>query len=114
MKSLRFSKSLIIMANLLISPVVLAAGDMFTPDEVQVTGVSSKPTNDSGVFIGVGAKVGQGRTTDAGATPGVSFLTTVEPGFQASSSSWSRIEVSAELFAGSVTYRLPGSNTLGG
>ena len=114
MKSQRFFKSLIIAANFIVSPLLLAAGDMFTPDERQVTGVSSQPTNDSGLFIGVGAKVGQGRTTDAGATPGVAFLTTVEPGFQASSSSWSRLEVSAELFTGNVTYRLPGSNTLGG
>ena len=107
-------KCLLVMANLTVTPALFAAGDMLTPDEVSHTGVSSKPTNDSGVYLGAGLTIGQGRTTDSGSTPGVAFLAKFEPGYQASTGSWSRLEVGAELFSGSVSYRLPEDQPLGG
>jgi hypothetical protein len=110
----RFCKSLAFMTFFAAAPAVYAAGDTLTPDEVQVTGVSSKPSNDSGIFIGAGATFGQGRTTDPGATPATAYLLQVEPGYQASTGSWSRFELSLELFTGQVGYRLPDDQPLGG
>ena len=119
-----FLNVLILMVNTAVAPALLAAddayvpgggrgGDMLTPDQVSKVGISSKPTNDSGVFVGFGGSIGQGRTTEA-STPGVAFLAHVEPGYQVSTGSWSRLELSLDLFSGVVNYRLPDSHAVGG
>lgn len=86
-----------------------AAGDMLTPDEVQTTGISTKPTNDSGVFLGGKVLFGQGRSTEDGSTGGMAYFLGVEPGYQASRGSWGRFEVSADLFTGLINFRNPNS-----
>ncbi|MBM4253632.1 MAG: hypothetical protein FJ146_16820 [Deltaproteobacteria bacterium] len=98
----------------LTAPMAVAAGDMLTPDEVKTTGISANPANDSGLFVGAGARFGQSRSTDGGSSPGIGSLLFVEPGYQANTGSWSRFEISAELFTGSLDFRLPASSALGG
>ncbi len=121
MRLCKISKSLTSLAKvgslavaIVAAPVAVAAGDMLTPDEVKTTGISANPANDSGLFVGAGARLGQSRSTDGGSSPGVGTLLFVEPGYQANTGSWSRFEVSTELFTGSLNYRLPASSSLGG
>ena len=117
-------KSFFLLANLALAPAIFAAGDSYvpgagrgadtlTPDQVSIVGISSRPSNDSGVFIGAGASLGQGRTTE-GSSAGVAFLGHVEPGYQVSTGSWSRLEFGLDLFSGAVNYRLPDDRPVGG
>jgi hypothetical protein len=83
-----------------------AAGDMLQPDEIQTTGISANPANDSGVFIGAGLGFGQARTTEAGASPGLGYLLSFEPGYQFHTGSWSRLEFSGQIFTGRLGLRV--------
>jgi hypothetical protein len=85
----------------------MAAGDRLTPDEVDKSGISARPTNDSGLYLGAGLAVGQGRTTEGGATPGLAFLGHVEPGYQVNRGEFGRLEFGVDLFAGTLSYRMP-------
>lgn len=76
------------------------ASDMLKPSEIQTTGESSNPTNDSGGFIGGGLAFGQARTTEDDVNPGVALLLSVEPGYQVNRGSWNRLEFSGQIFAG--------------
>ena len=83
---------------------VRAEGDMLKPSEIQTTGESSNPTNDSGAFIGGGLTFGQARTTEKGVSPGVAMLFSFEPGYQVNRGSWNRLEFSGQLFAGKAEF----------
>lgn len=93
------------------APLALAAGDMLQPDEIQTTGISANPANDSSFFFGGGLNFGQAYTTEEGASPGFSVLAGIEPGYQVNTGSWSRFEVSGKLFTGTMSFRV---NDLGG
>lgn len=92
------------------TPVVLAAGDMLQPDEVQTTGISSNPANDSGLFLQGALGFGQVRSTEDQATPGLGLLVSAEPGYQFNTGSWSRVEVSAQVMAGQLAFRTAEDN----
>lgn len=98
------------LASWALIPTALAAGDMLTPDEVQHTGISSNPVNESGLFLGAGVGFGQGRSSEDGSTPGLAVFGHVEPGFQFNRGDWGRLEVSADVFAGSSVFRTADDN----
>lgn len=93
------------------APVALAAGDMLQPNEVQTTGISSNPANDSGLYLQAALGFGQTRSTEEQATPGLGLLGSFEPGYQFNTGSWSRVEFSAQFLAGELAYRTAASNT---
>lgn len=80
------------------------SNDMMKPSEIQTTGESSNPTNDSGGFIGGGFAFGQARTTEDGVNPGVAMLLSVEPGYQVNRGSWNRLEFSGQFFTGKAEF----------
>lgn len=91
--------------TLALSPAALAAGDMLQPNEIPTTGISANPANDSGMFVGGGLAFGQSRTTEGDGSPGLGYLLKLEPGYQLSTGSWSRVELSAELLTGKFNFR---------
>ncbi len=88
----------------------LAAGDMLQPNEVQTTGISANPANESGFFLGAGLGFGQARSTDKDTTPGLAMLGKIEPGFQVGRGSWSRLEFSGEFLFGNISFRTKETN----
>lgn len=99
--------SLMILASLWSTSAAYGAGDMLQPNEVQTTGISTNPANDSGLFLGAGLGLGQARTTEDKVTPGLALLGSFEPGYQFNTGSWSRMEVSAQILAGTMSFRNP-------
>jgi hypothetical protein len=102
-----------------VSAPALASGDddMLKPDQLQTTGVSSNPANDSGVFLGAGLGFGQARTTEPGSSPGFTVLGSFEPGYQINRGTWSRVELSGQFMTGRMQFRnktdLGGKTTMG-
>ena len=86
-----------------------AAGDMLKPSEVNYEGESTNPMNESGVFLGAGMSFGQGNSTESGSSGGLALFGHVEPGYQINTGSWSRLELSADLYFGNVSWRYPSS-----
>lgn len=78
--------------------------DQLKPSQVNYQGESTNPANASGVFLGAGASFGQALPTDAG-SPGLAYLLHFEPGYQIETGSWSRLELSADLFSGKLAFR---------
>jgi len=78
--------------------------DTMKPSELQMTGESSNPSNDSGAFIGGGLSFGSARTTEDGVSPGVAMLFSFEPGYQVNRGSWNRLEFSGQIFAGKTEF----------
>ena len=101
----RHLKSLIFLMSLATAPAALAAGDMLTPDEVPHQGISANPSNESGLFLGAGASVGQGRSTESGSSPGLAYFGHVEPGYQFNRGDWGRLEASVDVSAGTAAFR---------
>jgi hypothetical protein len=84
--------------------------DMLTPDEIQETGISANPANDSGFYLGAGLGFGQARTTEEGNSPGVGYMLKLEPGYQFNRGGFGRFEVGASLFTGKGAFRTKDSN----
>ncbi len=78
--------------------------DSLKPSELQTTGESSNPSNESGAFIGGGLSFGSARTTEDGVSPGVAMLFSFEPGYQVNRGSWNRLEFSGQIFAGKAEF----------
>ncbi len=78
--------------------------DSLKPSELQTTGESSNPSNDSGAFIGGGLSFGSARTTEDGVSPGLAMLFSFEPGYQVNRGSWNRLEFSGQIFAGKAEF----------
>ncbi len=85
------------------APAAQAAGkdDMLLPSQVDTTGESSNPANDSAFFVGTRLAFGQARPTEGDSSPGTAFVLGINPGFQFSSGSWNRIEVGVDVLVGS-------------
>ena len=106
----------VIIAALLASAAGSAqgAGDRLTPDQLPEPSVETRPTNQSGPYLGAGFSVGQGRTTEPDASTGLGLLAHLGAGYQVSRGSWNRLELGADAFFGRVDYRLvSGSNVSG-
>jgi len=78
--------------------------DSLKPSDLQMTGESSRPSNDNGAFIGGGLAFGSARTTEKGVSPGVAMLFSFEPGYQVNRGSWNRLEFSGQIFAGQAEF----------
>jgi hypothetical protein len=78
---------------------------MLKPDEIQTTGVEANPANDSGFFVGAGLSLGQARTTEEGASPGVALFGNIEPGYQVRRGSFDRLEFSGQFLVGQEAFR---------
>jgi hypothetical protein len=87
-----------------IDPPAPKRSDVMKPSELQMTGESSNPSNDSGAFIGGGLSFGSARTTRDGVSPGVAMLFSFEPGYQVNRGSWNRLEFSGQIFAGKAEF----------
>jgi hypothetical protein len=87
-----------------IDPPAPKRSDSMKPSELQMTGESSNPSNDSGAFIGGGLSFGSARTTRDGVSPGVAMLFSFEPGYQINRGSWNRLELSSQIFAGKAEF----------
>lgn len=113
-------KCLILVSNLVISgfafgqgagagqpaaPATGGSNDMLKPSQVNTVGEEANPANDSGVFLGAGVGFGQARTTEEGNSPGTAYFLKLEPGYQVRRGTWSRLEVSAELYSGQLSFR---------
>jgi hypothetical protein len=84
-----------------------APGQDPTPSEPESFGettVGGNSANKSGVFLGGGLSFGQARPT-AGGAPGMVFAAHFEPGYQVKTGSWSRVEVGADIFSGSASFK---------
>lgn len=80
--------------------------DMLQPDELNNPDVSPNLANHSALFLGTGLTFGQTRSTERAASPGSTYLLHVEPGYQVSTGSWNRLELSADFFYGQLNFRM--------
>jgi hypothetical protein len=61
--------------------------------------------NSAGGFLGLGLGFGQVKSTETGSSPGIATLFNIEPGYNFARDSWSRLELSLQLFSGVLTTR---------
>lgn len=80
--------------------------DMLQPEEVNNPDVTPNPANHSALFLGTGLTFGQTRSTERSSNPGVTYLLHLEPGYQVSTGSWNRLELSADFLYGQLSFRM--------
>jgi hypothetical protein len=80
--------------------------DMLQPEELNSPDVMPNIANNSAVFLGTGLSFGQTRSTEGDSSPGSTFLLHLEPGYQVSTGSWNRIELSADFLYGQLNFRM--------
>lgn len=106
MIGVNYLKSLIVIGAMAGLSSAFAAGDMLKPSEVNTQGESANPYNESGGFVGGGLSFGQALSTEGGSA-GVAFFGHFEPGYQFNTGSWSRLELSLDLYSGYANFRNP-------
>jgi len=99
--------SLFSLEALALAPHAWAAGDMLQPNEIQTHGIEANPANDSGMFLGGGVMFGQTYSSEPRSSAGLAYFLNIEPGYQARTGSWNRLEVSGDFLFGHVDVRTP-------